>query len=547
MKHRIQTYSWLLIPLVFLLYSAPGALDFVFHFPDEKYYTDAVLQMMDKEDYLTPYSADGTPRFLKPIVTYWVLIGSYTIFGVSPFSSRFFFWIAGALVTVVTYFMGNSILRDRKAAMAAALITASNPLVLMGASRSIPDILLVMFLTISAWGFLKIMTEENPQNKYYWMAYLGAALAFQTKGLPAAAFAGLSILYLLLNPWQRKHWKQVVHPAPILASAVIAISWFAAMYIKHGTEYLSSFFADQVGYRVSSKSAQVFGNSALGIINLAAFALPWILIAFSMPKNLKKFVQNTGSKNKAILGFIILWIITVIAMSGAVFKFYDRYLLPVIPVVALAFALIIAKTETRFKISTAKVFIILNIIVVTVNILFWVFILTDGFLVAGSILGIFSLGLIYLLHRRKYRPELLISGGILLLWFNMHTLLFTLLMPNPGEQLVQSIQEVEDAGNKKVYVYGNIRTASNIRIHSGNRLDVVSMDTIYSLPSGANHILVFSRKEEPLLNLKNYQIKEGSEEWKRLPEEKFPVFMQESVRKVKESGTEYFIAIPQRP
>jgi 4-amino-4-deoxy-L-arabinose transferase-like glycosyltransferase len=547
MKHRIQTYSWLLIPLVFLLYSAPGALDFVFHFPDEKYYTDAVLQMMDKEDYLTPYSADGTPRFLKPIVTYWVLIGSYTIFGVSPFSSRFFFWIAGALVTVVTYFMGNSILRDRKAAMAAALITASNPLVLMGASRSIPDILLVMFLTISAWGFLKIMTEENPQNKYYWMAYLGAALAFQTKGLPAAAFAGLSILYLLLNPWQRKHWKQVVHPAPILASAVIAISWFAAMYIKHGTEYLSSFFADQVGYRVSSKSAQVFGNSALGIINLAAFALPWILIAFSMPKNLKKFVQNTGSKNKAILGFIILWIITVIAMSGAVFKFYDRYLLPVIPLVALAFALIIAKTETRFKISTAKVFIILNIIVVTVNILFWVFILTDGFLMAGSILGIFSLGLIYLLHRRKYRPELLISGGILLLWFNMHTLLFTLLMPNPGEQLVQSIQEVEDAGNKKVYVYGNIRTASNIRIHSGNRLDVVSMDTIYSLPAGANHILVFSRKEEPLLNLKNYQIKEGSEEWKRLPEEKFPVFMQESVRKVKESGTEYFIAIPQQP
>jgi 4-amino-4-deoxy-L-arabinose transferase-like glycosyltransferase len=547
MKHRFQTYSWLLVPLVFLVYSAPGALDFVFHFPDEKYYTDAVIQMMDKDDYLTPYSADGTPRFLKPIVTYWVLIGSYTIFGVNPFSSRFFFWIAGALLAAITYLMAHSLLKDRRIAVAAALITASNPLVLMGASRSIPDILLVLFLTISAWGFLKIMTEDHPREKYYWMAYLGAAVAFQTKGLPAAAFAGLSFLYLLLNPWQKKQWKQVVHPAAILTSAVVAISWFLAMYLKHGTEYMSSFFADQVGYRMSSKSAQVIGNTALGIINLAAFSLPWIAIAFSKPKNLKQYALNSGSKNKAILGFVVLWVITVIAMSGAVFKFYDRYLLPVIPLAALAFALIIARTETRFKEFTSKFFIILNIIVITINMLFVVFILTDKLLIAGTILGIISLVVIYLLPRKKYWTELLISVGILLLWFNMHTLLFTLLMPNPGEQLVQSIKEEDYAGSKTVYVYGNIRTASNIRIHSGNRLDVVSMDTVYRLPAGSNHVLVFSRKEEPLLNLQNYYIKEGSEEWKRLPEERFPVFMQEAVKQVKESGTKYLIATPKEP
>jgi len=547
MKQRIQTYTWLLVPLVFLLYSAPGALDFVFHFPDEKYYTDAVLQMMDKNDYLTPYSADGTPRFLKPIITYWVLIGSYTMFGVSPFSSRFFFWFAGALLTAVTYLMANSVLRDRRAALAAALIAASNPLVLMGASRSIPDILLVLFLTISAWGFLKIMTENNPQGKYYWMAYLGAALAFQTKGLPAAAFAGLSFLYLLLNPWQRKNWKQVVHPASILTAAVVAFSWFIAMYIKHGTEYLSSFFADQVGYRVSSKTAQVFGNTFLGIINLAAFTLPWIAIAFSKPKNLKQFALNSGSKNKAILGFIILWVVTVIAMSGAVFKFYDRYLLPVIPLASLAFAMIIGRTETRFKGFSSKIFIVLNAIVITISILYGLFILTDRLLMAGTIIGIISLAIIYFLQRRNYWPEIMISGGILLLWFNMHILLYTLLMPNPGEQLVHSISDEDKTANKTIYVYGNIRTASNIRIHSGNHLDVVSMDTIFSIPAGTNHILVFSRKEEPLLNLEHYQIKKGSEEWKRLPEEKFPVFMQKAVGQVKDSGTEYFIAIPHQP
>jgi 4-amino-4-deoxy-L-arabinose transferase-like glycosyltransferase len=54
-------------------------------------------------------------------------------------------------------------------------------LVLISASRSIPDILLVLFLTVSAWGFLEILVSVEPRKRYYWMAYLGAALAFEPK------------------------------------------------------------------------------------------------------------------------------------------------------------------------------------------------------------------------------------------------------------------------------------------------------------------------------------------------------------------------------
>src|SRR6056297_828640 len=198
-KNNIQSFSWLIAPFFFLVFAAPGALDYVFHFPDEKYYTDAVLQMMDKSDYFTPYSADGSPRFLKPIITYWILIGSYKVMGVSPVSSRVFFWLAGAVLVSLVFFMAKSLTRNRRLALTAAFITAASPLVLMSASRSIPDILLVLFLTISAWGFLEILRSDHPEPKFYWMAWLGAALAFETKGLPAVAFAGISILFLLLN------------------------------------------------------------------------------------------------------------------------------------------------------------------------------------------------------------------------------------------------------------------------------------------------------------------------------------------------------------
>jgi len=543
-KPNLQKYSWTIVPLLFLLYSAPVALDFVFHFPDEKYYTDAVLQMMDNGEYFTPYEADGTPRFKKPIVTYWVLIASYKLFGVSVFSLRLFFWLAGALLVGITYLMAKSITGNHKLATIASFITASNPLVLLSSSRSIPDILLVLFLTVSAWGFLEIMLADKLQKKFYWLAYLGAALAFQTKGLPAAAFAGASMLFLVLNPWKRKSVKHILEPVSVITSILVALSWFFIMYIQHGADYLSSFYTDQVGGRVSSKAGQAVTNLLLGFTNFIAFLVPWIVIVLSKPKKLKSWLTASSNKTKAIVGFVILWAVLIIALSGAVFKFYDRYLLPVFPLVSFLFAIILTSTTNRGKKTAFHIFLWLNVFLVLINICYalsifsepvlWVGILSASILLISWFAGFF----------RKTQPEILLSNSILLLFFSVIILLYPLLMPNPGKQLVKNLRNAGANGNEKIYVYGNIRTASNIRIQSHHQLNVISMDTIYQLPEQPNHFLVFDKKEQELLNLSDYKIVKGSEEWKRLPEHKFPDFLQGPIKSLKESGTKYFIAKP---
>ena len=543
-KTGLQKYALLIIPLLFLLYSAPSALDYVFHYPDEKYYTDAVIHMMDKGDLFTPYKADGTPRFKKPIITYWVLMASYNMFGVSRFSSRLFFWLAGALLVLFTFLMAKSLTKNKNIAIVAAFLTASNPLVLMSASRSIPDILLVLFLTISAWGFLEIMLAVNPKKKYYWMAYVGAALAFETKGIPAAAFGGISILFLLLNPWKKKQIKEVIEPFSLVVAVVIALSWFVIMYAQHGSTYLSSFFADQVGDRVSSKVTQVVTNTFLGIGNLIAFFIPWVFIVFSKPKKLKEFGASLSLQTKAIFGFVVTWVILFIIMSGAVFKFYDRYVLPVVPLLSLLFAFILTQSSTKFKKGFFRFFLVLNLVIVTINILYAVFILPDPILILGTVFSVGILAAWFFNAFPKISKEILIANGIMLLFFNTFILFYPLLMPNPGEQLVKNLHKEGISRADKVYVYGNIRTASNIRIHCNNQLKVISMDTVYTLPNNRKDFLVFSKKEEPFLPLENYTVTEGSEEWSRVPVNKFPGFMQNAVSNLKESGTKYYIAKP---
>lgn len=543
-KPGLQKYTLLIVPILFLLYSAPGALDYLFHFPDEKYYTDAVIQMMEKADYFTPYKTDGSPRFLKPIATYWVLIGSYKIFGVSQFSSRVFFWLAGALLVAITFLMAKSLSGNRKLATTAAFITAANPLVLMSASRSIPDILLTLFLTLSAWGFLEIMVREQPKKKFYWMTYLGAALAFETKGIPAAAFAGISMLFLILNPWKRAKLKKLFEPTSMLIAILVAISWFVIMYIEHGSTYLDSFLADQVGERISSKTSTVFKNGGLGIINLFAFLTPWILIAFSKPKQLKKYIAKTDIKQKAIFGFILTWVILIILMSGAVFKFYDRYILPVIPLTAIFFAYIFTYSKTGFKKTIITILVGFNLFVLTINIIYASFIFPDTILIIGTTVGISIIISWFLGAFQNNSKEIVIANGVLLLYFNALILLYPLLMPNSGKQMVDALYELGISQNDKVYVYGNIRAASNLRIHSNNKFDVTSMDTVFSLPNEHNHFLVFDEKEKDLLELKNYDISIGSEKWPRVPVDKFPDFFKAPILNIKENGTKYLIAKP---
>jgi len=539
---RIQNYLFLLVPLLFLVYSSPSALEYLFFFPDEKYYTDSVLQMMEKEDCLTPYQANGAPRFKKPIITYWVLMSSYKLFGVSRISSRLFFWLTGALLVLVTYFMARSVSGNKKIALIASSITAANPLVLMSASRSIPDILLVLFLTISAWGFLEIMLREKVHVKYYWMAYLGAALAFETKGFPAVAFAGASMLFLLFNPWRKVPFRKIIDPLSMGVAIVVAISWFVMMYIQHGSEYWSLFFADQVGDRVSSKSMQVIKNTFLGIVNLIGFLIPWIILLFSKPRQLKKYFAEQSNPGKAILGFIILWVVLIVIMSAAVFKFYDRYLLPVIPLVSVMLAWVFVGTEVPFKKTILNVLIVLNVVVLVASVVVALFIVSNPVLIAGICLEVLLL-VIYLKNRyRNVSDEIYIANNVALLYFGLFALLFPLLTPNVGSQLVDNLKNEGITKNNKVYVYGNIRTAASMRIYSENTFDVVSMDTVFVLPNEENAFLVINKKEMNLLDLSNYKIIEGSEEWKRISEDNVPGFLKETVAELKQNGNKYFIA-----
>src|SRR5690606_773289 len=113
--------------------------------------------MVQDGDYLTTYLGSGELRFKKPILPYWTVLIGFKIFGISAFSSRLFFLLAGALTVWLAYRIGRLIFADRKIAYLAALIAASHPVLIFSSTRSIPDILLALCITLAALGFAGVL------------------------------------------------------------------------------------------------------------------------------------------------------------------------------------------------------------------------------------------------------------------------------------------------------------------------------------------------------------------------------------------------------
>jgi 4-amino-4-deoxy-L-arabinose transferase-like glycosyltransferase len=466
---------WVVIA-AFLLLLGPFALDFHLHYPDEIYYRDAAVKMLQTEDYLTTYLGSGELRFKKPILTYWAVLAGFKLFGVHALGSRIFFLLTGAATVGLTYLLGKMVFGDRKIAGTAALISASNPILIFAATRSIPDVLLVLTLTVSALGFAGLLRDgEQAKNKYLWMLYLGLGLAFEVKGLPAVALGGIGVLYLRFNPWQRISWKKLLYLPALLVALGIALFWFVAMWELHGHVFLTSFLEDQVGTRVTSRVLLVLQNGTVASLLLAGMFLPWVALA--IPKA-KHTLATTWKENPQFFAFALLWGLAIVGMGALTSKFYERYLLPVAPVLALwlAWVLVRGGALDRTKgLKVAAVFL-LALVGLVVGVNAWLLGTGSG---NGWSFVYLALGVLFLGYGLRailqfaVLPPKVLALSILFLFFQLSGITRLISLPHQGEQA--NVKLKDRALDAPIGFVGNLHVGSKIRMSLGPGYQVVDL------------------------------------------------------------------------
>ncbi|MGQ8336483.1 ArnT family glycosyltransferase [Sunxiuqinia sp. A32] len=460
----------LLLIFAYILLLAPYSLNYIFYMPDERHYVDAAIYMLKHGDYLSPHNPDGGFRFLKPIFTYWVVLSSYVIFGISEFSSRFPFLLAAGMVLWLTYRTTLLAFKNKETAILSVIILGATPILHRSTPLTLTDLLLLIFLQVMIWGVIGLLVSNIKKSGYLWAIYIGAGMAVMTKGLPAVAFLMVALFFLLVNPWRRFRLKEILHFPSLIIGLVLGSFWYVAIYQQHGSEAIASFVEDQVGIRVAEK---------IGLIAVNFFSSVLVIILIMFPLMLPGWRSlfyrhseiNQNKQIKSILGFSVLWVLAMIGMASLVSKFYYRYLVPVIPVMAMVMAYFIwsqqSKKGTKRLLKTAliiayAIFILVNIAGIASAILFmapkWYFAV---FVISIGISSwYFTKWINEILLKQSTLTYLLMAG----IFFGLFFVIKPISYPGEGKQIAEKLQELKIKNTDAIQFYGKTRSASRLRV-----------------------------------------------------------------------------------
>ena len=339
---------WLLLVVAALPYfvnlGATSIID-----ANEAFYTETPREMLESGDWLNS-TFNYEPRFNKPPLSYWAVLGAYKVFGVSLWAARLPIAL-GALVIVGTALVLGRIAFSPTAGWVAAISLAATPRFLLFARRIIIDVYSAMFLGLALLCFVLAETDPSRRRRWLVLMYVATGFGVLTKGPVAIVIPGLVFPLYLLATGRLASLRRAMLPTGVLIVAAIALPYYAALYLEHGWEYITTFL-------LRENLARYTEGAGVGITRGPLFYLPVVFADFYFPWSFVLPVAlalapwrrlavwrpamsggEPGSASEAaspadvrlLLG---LWIVVIVAFFSFSRGQQDLYVLPFVPAAA---------------------------------------------------------------------------------------------------------------------------------------------------------------------------------------------------------------------
>lgn len=492
MKSPLQIGHWILL---FALATLPFAATFTLPYPDERHYTDGALQMLRDHDWLVPKTpapntGEWLPRFNKPPLAYWAVAASFKIFGVSVLAARLPFLLACCGTLFLTWRLAKKITGNDATASLAAVILATHVQFIFAATRSIPDSLLVFFVTLSASGFLRLIALKETGAGVFWTAYGGAAGAAMSKGLLGLGIVLFAWAFVFAREKNFNAVKKLLHwPSMALAAAFVA-AWFAVILKRHGAAAWHGFFGDQVTDNVQGGALAPLWRAPAYAAILAVNFLPWSLPA------IETGVRKIWESRRAALSssetatsqisrqFILAWCAVLCAGFALGVNVSVRYLLPAAPLAAVFVADILAgAADARLVFSTRRIFIFMLGLLLALDAAALALHAQWGLhplllLAAGLFVAMAATLAAGALWRKIFSP----AEGLGLAWLLVFPLLFFIAgrvaLPDACQQLARTFRNARIDPATPVLFVGRPALASGVRLFLGGGCNLIRADGV---------------------------------------------------------------------
>ena len=311
---------------------------------DEAFYAEAAREMVESGDWLTPHY-NYEERWQKPILYYWITAGAFAASDTTEFMARFGAALSGVALVLLTWAAARRLTARDDAAWIAGAITATCYGYFAMARSALPDLPLAFFITAGIWAAMRGSDPRETVPARWWaLAGLAAGLGFLTKGPLALVIPAIVLLPIW---WRERRGRTIAlrisHIA--LAAALFAISglpWYIVMTMAHGAPYLQSFFvADNLERFATTRfngPREVWFYVPIVIGGL----LPWAIFPLVLPwRTLRDLVRRRRTLTDLEWRLLIWTLAPLLLFTASVGK-QPRYILPVLPPIAMMLGLAIA-------------------------------------------------------------------------------------------------------------------------------------------------------------------------------------------------------------
>jgi len=297
--------------------------------PVESNYVLSAITMLKHNSWISPMIYDHV-WYDKPPLTYWALMITYKLFGISDFTSRIpNTLVAGASVALmyhITYRMSKSTF----AGVLCAILLMSTLQFWYISHAIITDGFLLLF-TLAIFGYSYLAFTNNDKSAMV-KAYIAAALAVITKGPIGIILPGLILLIYVCARYivhrkdesyqLSKDIKLLFNPFGLLVFIAIASPWYIAMYSIHGEQFISGFLGLHNVDRALISEHPKFNVWYYYLLIVPLSLLPWTPVIVYHLKDLN------WKDDFDLLG--IIWFIVIVLFYSLVATKYLTYTLPAI-------------------------------------------------------------------------------------------------------------------------------------------------------------------------------------------------------------------------
>ena len=293
---------------------------------DERFYMASAVTMVESGDWLVPMY-DNIARVQKFPLQYWLVAGSYKVFGVGVWQARLPSVAAGAITLMLTCWLGVLLFNSRRAGLYGSCALLSSAVFIQHAHWAVTDAPLALFTVAAYCGFAVILLRGQRWGAPLAWAAMACAVMQKTPLGALMPLGSVTLWMMLVGRQSGARWRSVFSPLGIALFLALVLPWPIALLVHLGREQVFGGVGNEWSHHIVLSP----GHFSRGVLYYAAVflqgILPWSFLYFFFRR------RAAWTPPAAMLwswaGLAALFSALVIHMLRV------RYLLPELPALAL--------------------------------------------------------------------------------------------------------------------------------------------------------------------------------------------------------------------